>query len=50
MSSKNGDKSRFGRKRKEQIARRGEVRELRASLGKASPKPANSAPRPDGKS
>src|SRR6266850_3165603 len=42
MSRRNGDKSRFGRQRKEQIHRREKIRELRGAAAKAgqpSPKP-----------
>jgi hypothetical protein len=34
MSRRNGDKSRFGRQRKEQIHRRERIRELRKAMAK----------------
>jgi len=40
MSSRNGDKARFHRIRKQKVARRQSVRELRLALAVAAPVPA----------
>jgi hypothetical protein len=37
MSGRNGDKARFGRKRKEQIHRREKIRELRRKMKAVQP-------------
>jgi len=43
MSQRNGDKSRFHRLRKQKIARRSKVRELRQSIQHAKPAKAKDA-------
>jgi hypothetical protein len=44
MSRRNGDKARFGKKRKEQIHRREKIREFRKALMKAVRPDAKSKP------